>query len=258
MWMRRQFVLALVLPTIFLVTWWAMTEGLQLLSPLVLPSPVAVFAALRRAVVDGYREHSLAFHMWSSLRRLGLGFGLALVVGAPLGLWLGRNATARAIAYPVIEMIRPLPPLGYYAILVLWFGIYEPSKVSLLFLASFAPIVLSTLDAVVQTPRPFIQAGQSLGMSGGQLYRHVFLPAALPGLFTGMRVGLGFAFTTLVAAEMVAADAGIGWIVLDAGRYLRHDVIFMGNVVLALMALCLDRGVLFLRRRLVPWAFESS
>lgn len=244
------------LPAVALVFWWVSTDVLHLFSPLVLPGPKAVLAALWTVISQGYRDFPLTFHLWSSLRRLALGFGLALALGAPLGLWLGRNAAARAVAYPAIEIVRPLPPLGYYAIIVLWFGIYETSKVVLLFLAALAPVVLSTIDAAAQTPNHWVQAARSMGMSTGQLYRHVLLPAALPGIFTGMRVGLGFAFSTLVAAEMVAADAGVGWIVLDAGRYLRHDMIFVGNLVLAATALCLDRCVLALRRRLVPWAFD--
>lgn len=246
-----------VLPLLAVVFWWICTDGLHWFSPLVMPGPRSVMAAMWTVITDGYRDYPLMFHVWSSLRRLALGFGAALVLGAPLGLWLGRNAAARAVAYPAIEMVRPLPPLGYYAIIVLWFGIYESSKVVLLFLAASAPIVLSTIDASLQVPRHWIQAARSMGMSTWQQYSYVFLPATLPGIFTGMRVGLGFAFSTLVAAEMVAADAGVGWLVLDAGRYLRHDMIFVGNVVLALTALSLDRCVLALRRRLVRWAFEA-
>lgn len=245
------------MPLLALAFWWLSTDVLHWFSPLVLPGPGAVLTALWTVVSHGYRDYPLTFHLWSSLRRLALGFGLALAIGAPLGLWLGRNETARAVAYPAIEIVRPLPPLGYYAIIVLWFGIYESSKVVLLFLAALAPIVLATIDAAAQIPSHWIQAARSMGMSTRQLYSLVFLPAALPGMFTGIRVGLGFAFSTLVAAEMVAADAGVGWIVLDAGRYLRHDMIFVGNVVLALTALSLDRCVLALRRRLVPWAFDG-
>lgn len=179
------------------------------------------------------------------------------MAGAPLGLLMGHRRLIRRLFHPVIEFVRPLPPLGYYAVLVLWFGIYETSKVALLFLAAFPPIVLSTLDAVQRTPVVWVWAARSMGMSPWQLYRFVLLPASLPGIFTGIRVGLGFAFTTLVAAEMVAAHAGIGWMVLDAGRYLRNDVIFMGNVLLALTAYVLDRGVLYLRSRLMPWAIQD-
>lgn len=252
---RREWLYGAVLPLLALTGWWLSTDVFKLVSPLVLPGPGAVLRALWRVFVDGYRDHSLLYHLGRSMARLGTGFGLALLAGVPLGLWLGRSTVARAVAYPAIELLRPLPPLGYYAIIVLWFGIYETSKVVLLFLAALPPIVLSTLDAAAQTPVHWIQAARSMGMSHRQLYVHLFLPAALPGIFTGVRVGLGFAFSTLVAAEMVAADAGLGWIVLDAGRYLRHDLVFMGNVVLALTALCLDRCVLAVRRRMAPWAF---
>lgn len=255
--MVLRWLLPLVLPGLVLAGWWVVTEGLAMVSPLVLPSPSSVLLALKQVVLEGYREHPLSYHVWSSLRRLGLGFGLAMLAGVPLGLWLGRNPWARAATYPLMELVRPLPPLGYYAVLVLWFGIYETSKVVLLFMAAFPPIVLATLDAVDTTPVAWVQAGRAMGMSERQLYGYVLFPAALPGIFTGLRVGLGFAFTTLVAAEMVAANAGLGWIVLDASRYLRQEVIFMGNGLLAVTALCLDRGMLALRRRLVPWAFEE-
>lgn len=256
--MALRWLLPLLLPGLVFAGWWLTTEGLGLVSPLVLPSPSSVMMALKDTVLEGYREHPLSYHVWNSLRRLALGFSLAALVGVPAGLWLGRHPRARAVTYPLIELVRPLPPLGYYALLVLWFGIYETSKVVLLFMAAFPPIVLATLDAVDTTPVAWVQAGRAMGMSERQLYRYVFFPAALPGVFTGLRVGLGFAFSTLVAAEMVAANAGLGWMVLDASRYLRQEVIFMGNGLLAVTALCLDRGMLALRRRLVPWAFKEA
>ena len=131
--------------------------------------------------MDGHQPRlsrlPLTFHLWSSLRRLALGFGLALALGAPLGLWLGRNAAARAVAYPAIEIVRPLPPLGYYTIIVLWFSI-QTSKVVLLFLAALAPVVLSTIDAAAQTPNNWVRASRSVGMSTGQLYDSVSPAAA--------------------------------------------------------------------------------
>src|SRR5690606_12718495 len=141
--------------------WWLTTEGLGLVSPLVLPSPSSVMMALKDTVLEGYREHPLSYHVWNSLRRLALGFSLAALVGVPAGLWLGRHPRARAVTYPLIELVRPLPPLGYYALLVLWFGIYETSKVVLLFMAAFPPIVLATLDAVDTTPVAWVQAGRA-------------------------------------------------------------------------------------------------
>lgn len=246
----------LSLPAAFIFSWWLVTK-MNWVSPLVLPSPQAVLETLVQVLQNGYRGNSLLYHLGISLRRLSVGFGIALAAGAPLGLFMGHRKLIRRLFHPVIELIRPLPPLGYYAVLVLWFGIYETSKVALLFLAAFPPIVLATLDAVQRIPVSWVWSARSMGMSSWQLYRYVLLPASLPGVFTGIRVGLGFAFTTLVAAEMVAAHAGIGWMVLDAGRYLRNDVIFMGNVLLALTAYCLDRGVLFLRSRLIPWAIHD-
>lgn len=248
--------LGLVLPGLIVGIWWIVTEA-GWVSPLVIPSPRTVFQTLIHVAQHGYRDHSLLYHLATSLRRLALGFGLAVAVAVPLGLLMGHRLVIKRLFYPIIELLRPLPPLGYYALLVLWFGIYETSKVLLLFLAALTPILITTVDAVERTPTQWVQAGESMGMSRRQLYRYVLLPAALPGVFTGMRMGLGFAFTTLVAAEMVAAHAGIGWMVLDAGRYLRNDLIFTGNLILGLTAYCLDRGTLLLRRRLLPWAVRE-
>jgi taurine transport system permease protein len=159
----------------------------------------------------------------------------------------------RAVFDPLVEFYRPLPPLAYYTLLVIWLGIENGSKIALLYLAAFPPLSVAAMAGVRGVSPERIQGAASLGASRWQVFRHVILPSCLPDIFTGMRVSIGFTYTTLVAAEMVAATSGIGWMVLDASKFLRSDVIFMGNIVMGLTGIGLDRLIRLGERRFVPW-----
>jgi len=191
--------------------------------------------------------------MGASLGRLMAAFLGAIIVAAPLGLASGFNAKIRAVWEPIIEFYRPLPPLAYYTVLVLWLGIGNESKIALLFLACFAPIYVSCVSAVIKISEDCINSAYTIGANRRQVFIHIVVPACLPDLFTGLRTALGVGYTTLVSAEMVAATSGIGWMVLDASRYLRSDVVFLGIIIMGITGILLDRGIRILERVLVPW-----
>lgn len=232
---------------------WALVAELVLVPELFLPHPRSVMRSFVNLSLSGYRGGTLAFHLAASMRRVLIGFLLALPTAVPLGLAMGYSRRVRAFLDPLIEFYRPLPPLAYYTLLIVWLGIGEESKVALLFLAAFPPLSISAMSGVASVPAERVQSALTLGATRAQVFRHVIFPSCLPSIFTGMRVSIGFTYTTLVSSEIVAATSGVGWMVLDAGRFLRTDVIFVGIIVMGITGLLLDRVVRLFERRFVPW-----
>lgn len=232
--------------------WWAVTYA-GFIKPLFLPSPMGVVNALVTMLKDGFTGVSFWEHTWVSTLRVFGAFLLACVIGIPLGIAMGMNPVARGIFDPPIEFYRPIPPLAYLPLMIIWFGIDELSKVLLIFLSVLAPLVLGARAGVRSAAIEQIHAAYSFGATRWQVIRMVVLPAAMPEIFTAMRVGIGFGWTTLVAAEMVAATSGLGYTVLSASRFLQTDIVIMGIVVIAIIAYAFDHSVRFVERRVVPW-----
>jgi taurine transport system permease protein len=180
-------------------------------------------------------------------------FVLAVVTGIPVGLMMGMSRWARGLFDPPIEFYRPLPPLAYLPLMIIWFGIGELSKVLLIYLACFAPVALSARAGVRSASQEQINAALSMGASRAQVVRYVVLPSALPEILVGLRIGMGVGWTTLVAAEMVAASAGLGQMVLNASNFLRTDVVVMGIIIIGLFAYVFELAMRQLERWLVPW-----
>jgi taurine transport system permease protein len=212
-----------------------------------------VWDAFVTANTDGYRGFLLWEHVAISLQRVTIAFFLALMIAIPLGMLVAASRTLETIVDPFVNFYRPLPPLAYYTLLVIWFGIGEKSKVLLLLLAAFPPLFIATVQGVRGVRRERIDAARSLGASRLKTLRYVVFPAILPDIFTGMRVAVGFTYTTVVAAEMVAAKTGIGWLVLDASRFLQTSYVFMGIIVMGVTGVLLDALVKAAQRRAVPW-----
>ena len=232
---------------------WLIVSEFGLIDQNLVPTPQAVFAAFIEIMENGYKNFTLLEHLGESMKRLVIAFVLSCVTAVPLGIASGYNSRIRAIFEPIIEFYRPLPPLAYYSLLVLWMGIENESKISLLYLACFAPAYISCVSAVIKIREDYINSAFTVGASRLQVIVHVIFPACLPDIFTGLRTSLGVAYTTLVSAEMVAANSGIGWMVLDASRYLRSDIIFLGIIVMGITGILLDRGIQRIERRVVPW-----
>jgi taurine transport system permease protein len=171
---------------------------------------------------------------------------------------MGLNDTVRGILDPLIELYRPVPPLAYLPLMVIWFGIGETSKILLIYLAIFAPVALSALAGVRSVSQVRVRAAQALGASKIQVLRYVILPSALPEILTGIRIGLGVGWSTLVAAELIAATRGLGFMVQSAGEFLATDVVIAGISVIALIAFSLELGLRALQRRLTPWHGEQQ
>jgi taurine transport system permease protein len=237
--------------TLFLL-WWVATR-FGWIPPLFLPSPEAIVLRFAKVLEEGFAGASLWEHTWASLVRVFGAFFLACATAIPIGLGMGVNRLLRGVFDPPIEFYRPIPPLAYLPLTIIWLGIGELQKTILIYLAIFAPMALSTRAGVRSVAIEQIHAAYSMGASRAQIIRQVILPAALPEILTGMRIGIGFGWTTLVAAEMVAATAGLGYMVLSASEFLVTEVVIVGILIIGAIAYVFDLGMRWLERTLVPW-----
>jgi taurine transport system permease protein len=235
-----------------LVLWTVVTNG-GWVKPLFLPSPQAVWQQFVAYLTGQANDRSLLQHAMASLLRVFAAFALACVVGVPLGLAMGVSRIARGIFDPVLEFYRPLPPLAYLPLIIIWFGINETPKVLLIFLSCLAPLALASRAGARSAAQEQIHAAAAMGATRWQTLVHVIVPAALPDILVGMRIAIGFGWTTLVAAEMVAADVGLGQMVLNASNFLRTDIVVMGILVIGGVAFAFDLLMRQIERRLVPW-----
>ncbi|WP_210642349.1 MULTISPECIES: taurine ABC transporter permease TauC [unclassified Pseudomonas] len=235
-----------------LAIWWAVTAS-GLIEPLFLPSPSAVLQKGWLLATSGYMDSTLWQHLAASLQRIGVGLLFAVLTAVPVGIAIGANRVARGVLDPLIEFYRPIPPLAYLPLIVIWCGIGELSKVLLIYLAIFAPIAIATATGVRTVDPAKLRAAQSLGATRAQLIRHVIVPSALPDILTGIRIGLGVGWSTLVAAELIAATSGLGFMVQSAAQFLVTDVVVLGILVIALIAFAMEMGLRALQRKWVPW-----
>jgi len=236
----------------FLALWWIATH-MGWIKPLFLPKPEAIWSAFIEAASGNLDGHTLLVHFGWSMFRVFTAFALAVGIGVPVGIAMGVSRIARGILDPLIEFYRPLPPLAYLPLMVIWFGIGELAKIILLFLAIFAPVALSARAGVKSVSQEQIQAARSMGASSRQVILHVILPGALPEILVGLRIGMGVGWTTLVAAEMVAADAGLGKMVFNASNFLRTDIVILGILVIGCVAFAFEMLMRWVERRAVPW-----
>ncbi|WP_336213333.1 taurine ABC transporter permease TauC [Enterobacter sp. P82] len=239
-----------------LAVWW-LVAAQQWISPLFLPPPGQVLAKLITiAGPQGFMDATLWQHLGASLARILVALLAAVIIGIPVGIAMGLSPTVRGILDPLIELYRPVPPLAYLPLMVIWFGIGETSKILLIYLAIFAPVAMSALAGVKSAQQVRIRAAQSLGASRTQVLLFVILPGALPEILTGLRIGLGVGWSTLVAAELIAATRGLGFMVQSAGEFLATDVVLAGIAVIAVIAFGLELGLRAFQRRLTPWHGE--
>lgn len=232
--------------------WWAVTAA-GLIEPLFLPSPQSILARGWKLLNEGYVDATLWQHLGASLWRIGLALLFAVICAIPLGIAIGRSRLVRGLLDPLIEFYRPIPPLAYLPLIVIWCGIGELSKVLLIYLAIFAPIVIATASGVRNVDPARLRAAQALGATPAQLILHVVLPSALPDILTGIRIGLGVGWSTLVAAELIAAQRGLGFMVQSAAQFLVTDVVILGILLIAVIAFALELGLRALQRKLAPW-----
>ncbi|WP_228255117.1 ABC transporter permease [Ornithinimicrobium avium] len=249
---------------VLMVVWWAVARA-ELVRPLYLPGPGAVWDAFVDAnrcrpisadserIVCGEQGYYLWGHLLASLQRMAVGVGAAVVLGPVVGFLMGSIRWVRVAVEPYLNFIRSLPPLGYLGLLIVWFGIGDLSKYWLLFLAAFPPIVIATINGIRNNREDRIHAARSLGASRLQVATQVVLPSALPDIINGVRIAVGFAWTTVVAAELQNGLPGIGGLAYQAGVQLRTPLVIACIIVIGLAAIALDSAIKRLGEVLVPW-----
>jgi taurine transport system permease protein len=260
---RRTAVRALALVT-FVAAWFVITRA-GLVRPLYLPRPGAVWHAFVLANTDhpiapgvprlvrGEQNYYLWEHLLASLQRIGVGVGWAIVFGPALGFAMASFRPVATVIEPYLNFLRSLPPLGYIGILIVWFGIGDASKMWLLFLAAFPPITMATVNGVRGVREERLHAALSLGASRLQTLTHVVLPSTLPDVLSGIRIAVGFAWTTVVAAELNNGIPGIGGLAYLSGTELRTPLTIACIIVIGVAAILLDLAIKGLETVLVPW-----
>lgn len=249
---HRSLALSLASVLSVLVIWYLIT-ALKIVPSLFLPSPQAVWQKFLEVSQQGFMKATLWQHLAASISRVLLALVAAIAIGVPLGLWMGLNKWVRAVLDPLVELLRPIPPLAYLPLLVIWFGIGETTKVLLIFFSILAPVIISSTHGVLSHQLNRERAALSLGASQSQVFWHVILPTALPHILTGIRIGLGVGWSTLVASELVAADRGIGFMVQSAAQFLITDTVVLGIIVIAIVAVSFELFLRWLQKQLSPW-----
>ncbi|MGX5803673.1 ABC transporter permease subunit [Bradyrhizobium sp. Arg314] len=236
-----------------LIALWFLAAQFGWASPLFLPSPTEVLTQFSAVAADGYANGTLLDHTLASLGRIAAALGVGIFVGIPLGLLMGLNRWVKGIFSVPIDLYWGLPPLAYLPLLIIWLGIGETSKIVLLSLSTFAPICFAAQAGVRSVPVERINAALSLGASRLQLFTSIILPSALPEILTGLKIAIGAGLSTLVAAELIAAQSGLGYMIMSAANFLATDVVFVGLIVIAALAFAFTSGMRWLEHRLIPW-----
>src|SRR5271168_3677162 len=246
----REILPALAVIAVLLAAWWLIAVENR---SVIFPTPWQVVTGIGELIKNG----TLWRHIGTSLMRVGVGFSLAVLVAVPLGLWLGWVRGAYVTLNPLFQILRPISPIAWIPIAILWFGVGNASPIYLIFISSVFPMIVQTTAGVHTIERRYLRAAQNFGVSRYTLFRQVVIPAVLPQIIVGMRIGLGVAWLVVVAAEMIALRSGLGYLIIDsrnAGN--RYDLVIGGMVIIGLIGLMLD-GVMRLLEGLksVRWRY---
>lgn len=244
-----------ILPAILLAVW-QVVSWVGWIPGYLIPSPLKIVVGLGDLFTVGMPpDHTLPLHALHSLYRVFAGFAAACVIGVPLGLLMGWSGRLRRLLNPLVEIIRPIPPLAWIPIAILWFGIGLKSAAFIIFLGAFFPILLNTLSGVLSINPLFFEAARTLGARRRDMFIKVVLPGATPSIFLGMRVGVGIGWMTLVAAEFtgVREGYGLGYMIMTARDVQRPDEIIAGMLVIGLIGLSINSLLKFWENRMLPW-----
>jgi taurine transport system permease protein len=235
-----------------IILWWGAAR-LEVVPAMFLPSPQAVVAKFFAVSSEGFEGATLLQHLLASLGRVLAALVGAVVAGVILGFAVNLNRTARGVIEPLLEFYRPIPPLAYLPLVIIWFGIGEFAKILVIFLGILPSIIIATNDGLRSVSQDRVNAALALGATRFQVVALVLFPHALPNILTGTRIGLGTGWATLVAAELVAATRGLGFMIKGAADFLVTDVVILGILVIAAVAIVMEFGLRWLQRLVVPW-----
>jgi len=235
------------------VAWYALTALTQTISPGRFPGPAETWDALRQIAVTGYADARLSEHVLHSVKLVLLGFAAAAIIGVPLGLAMGASRAFEAFVNPAFLLIRPIPPLAWIPLAIVWLGLGDAAKIMVIFVAAFVPSVINSYTGVRQIDAPIFEASAMLDVTGWRYWREVLIPGALPSIFTGLRLSLQASWTTLVAAELIGAVAGLGQILNQAAQDIYPAMIVVGMVSVALSGWLMTLGLGWIEQRAMPW-----
>jgi NitT/TauT family transport system permease protein len=259
-WKRR--LEGVLLPAALLMLWQAVASS-GLVAAQLLPSPLAVLhkwwtylappPAAPSDPVSWLLSSELLGDVLGSLSRVLCGFGLALLLALPLGLLMGAVPRVYRICNPLLQVLRPIPPIAYIPLAILWFGLGNPPAIFLIVLGAFFPLLMSTMAGVQHIDGIYLRVARNLGASPRTIFVRVMLPAAAPHILSGMRVGMGTAFIVVIVAEMIAVNGGLGFRILEAREYFWSDKIMAGMLTIGLLGLAIDLGMNKLSHHLLRW-----
>ena len=239
-----------------LLLWQVLTAVTGIISAARFPTPVEVWAALVQVAVEGYSNGQLHEHVLRSVLLVTMGFAVASSVGVALGLAMGASRNVEALVNPVFLLLRPIPPLAWIPLAIVWLGLGDAAKMMVIFFAAFVPSVINSFSGVRQIDKPIFEAAAMLDIHGWRYWREVLIPGALPSIFTGLRLSLQASWTTLVAAELVGAIAGLGQILNQATQDIFPAMILVGMVSVALCGWLMTLGLGWIERRVMPWKVQ--
>ena len=228
---------------------WELCTRLDLIDSIFLPAPSEVFDRAVRTLENG----CLVANVLASTRRVMVGFLMAVVVSVPLGLILGSSRRACAVFDPIISLLRPLPSMSWIPLSLLWFGITETQKYSIVFMGTIAPALLYVIDATRNVDKVLILAARNMGATRFQVMRHVILPASLSQIIIGFKIILGLAWTCVISAELIAAKEGLGFMIMNGKEFFQTDTVVLGMVMISLTVLVIDAILRRIEKRVLAW-----
>lgn len=246
---RRQYWLFAATGLLLPLLGWALLTATDWVDPVFMPGPLQVLQRFHTWLMDDGLPGDTAI----SVYRVGAGFVLSAVLALPIGLLIGAYRPVEALLEPLTDFIRYMPAVAFIPLVMLWFGIGESAKISIIFIGTFFQMVLMVAENVRLVPRAQIEAAQTMGADRGEIVKLVLLQSAKPAILDTLRITMGWAWTYLVVAELVAANSGLGYAILKAQRYLKTDTIFAGIVLIGVIGLLMDQAFRWLHRRAFPW-----
>lgn len=242
-----------ILTLFILAVLWTLSGVFKWTDPIFWPSPGAVAGQFATTATEGYRYFTLWQHIGYSVFRVATGVFFGCLVGIPLGFAMGLSTVLRGLFDPIVEFMRPIPPLALIPLVVLWFGIGEKAKIILLFLTAVFIMTIAARAGVSNVRISKVHAAYSLGASKWQVLRYVILPNTLPEIFTGVRTSMGVCWATVIAAELVAANVGIGFMIMCAANFLSSDLVVMGIIIIGVIGFAIEIAMRSLEAKLIPW-----
>jgi NitT/TauT family transport system permease protein/taurine transport system permease protein len=238
---------------VLLLVWHAATVGTGLVSPARFPAPLEVASALQQIAVEGYSNGRWHEHVLRSVLLVTMGFLFSSSIGVMLGLAMGASRKIETFVNPIFLLLRPIPPLAWIPLAIVWLGLGDAAKIMVIFVAAFVPSVINSYTGVRQIEKPIFEAAAMLDVSGWRYWREVLIPGAMPSIFTGLRLSLQAAWTTLVAAELIGAIAGLGQILNQAAQDIFPAMIMVGMLSVALCGWLMTLALGWIEARATPW-----